>query len=253
MRRFRLTLEYDGTDFAGFQLQGNGERTVQGTLESAIERVSGQFSRAHGAGRTDAGVHALGQVVHFDTTWTVPAAKAALALNGAMPRDIAIKSAREAEPEFHSRYSATARIYRYTILNRDAPSALLGRFALHVRDPLDMAAMRAAADELIGTHDFAAFGQPDAPGKSTVRRVDRVEIRPFRDYALITVRGNAFLRSMVRAFVGTLLQAGRHRLTPDAVRRIRESGDRAQCPSLAPAHGLCLARVEYGGYRINQE
>ena len=234
MRRFRLTLEYDGTDFAGFQLQGKGERTVQGTLESAIARLSGQFARVHGAGRTDAGVHALGQIVHFDSEWTIPADKLAIALNGALPRDIAIKSAQEAEPEFHSRYSATARTYRYTILNRDAPSALLGRYSLHVRDSLNTTAMRAAAGELIGTHDFAAFGQPDAPGKSTVRRVDRVAIRPFRDCLLITVRGNAFLRSMVRAFVGALLLAGRNRLTPHDIKRIRESGDRASCPSIAP-------------------
>lgn len=253
MRRFALIIEYDGTEFAGFQLQGQGERTIQGTLEGAIERLSGAFSRVHGAGRTDAGVHAVGQIVHFDSEWAVPAQKLALALNGALPRDLVVKSAGEAEPRFHARYSATARIYRYVVLNRVAPSALLGRFALHIRDPLNVAAMREAAAELVGTYDFAAFGQPDAPGKSTIRRVARVDVRSFRDCVLITVRGNAFLRSMVRAFVGTLIPVGLGKLTPADVRRLRESGDRAQCPPIAPAHGLCLVRVEYGDVRFSSE
>jgi tRNA pseudouridine38-40 synthase len=248
-RVFRLILEYDGTDFAGFQLQGQGERTVQGTLEGAIQRLSGAFSRVHGAGRTDAGVHALGQVAHFETGWPVPADRVVMALNGALPPDLVVRDGREAEPGFHARYSATARVYRYVVLNRAAPSALLGRFALHVREPLDVAAMRAAAAELIGTHDFAAFGQPDAPGKSTMREVTVVGVRPYRDCIFVTVRGNAFLRQMVRSFVGTLLLAGQGRLTAGEVRAIRESGDRARCPNVAPAHGLCLVRVEYSGNR----
>jgi tRNA pseudouridine38-40 synthase len=222
---------------------------VQGTLEAAIQRLSGEFSRVHGAGRTDAGVHALGQVAHFETGWAVPTDKVAMALNGALPPDLVVRDGREAEPGFHARYSATARVYRYVVLNRSAPSALLARFALHVREPLDMAAMRAAAAELVGTRDFAAFGQPDAPGKSTVREVQTVNLRPYRDCVFITVRGNAFLRQMVRSFVGTLLLAGRGGLTACEVRAIRESGDRARCPSVAPAHGLCLVRVEYSGTR----
>jgi len=246
MRRFRLILEYDGTDYAGFQLQGKGERTIQGSLEEAIERLSGAFSRTHGAGRTDAGVHASGQVVHFDTEWPIPAENVASALNGALPRDIAVKAVRETNLSFHARYSALNRTYRYVILNRSVPSALLGRFALHIRNPLDLSAMRAVANELIGTHDFAAFGQPDTPGKSTVRRIESVAVRPYRDCVLITVCGNAFLRSMVRSFVGVLIPAGAGKLGPADVRRIRESGDRAQCPSIAPAHGLCLVRVKYG-------
>jgi tRNA pseudouridine38-40 synthase len=248
-RVFRLTLEYDGTDFAGFQIQGKGERTVQGVLEATIARLSGEPCRVHGAGRTDAGVHASGQIAHFASRWAIPPDKLAIALNVALPRDLVVKEAGEAEAGFHARYSATGRVYRYTILNREAPSALLGRYALHVRDPLDLTAMRAAAAELTGTHDFGAFGQPDAPGKSTVRFVRNVEVRPWKDSVLITVSGNAFLRQMVRAFVGTLLMAGKGRLTADAVHGIRESRDRANCPKIAPPHGLCLVRVEYDGTR----
>ncbi|MDX1931398.1 MAG: tRNA pseudouridine(38-40) synthase TruA [Capsulimonadales bacterium] len=253
MQRVRLTLEYDGTEFAGFQLQGKGERTVQGVLETAIERLSGVPTRLHGAGRTDAGVHAWGQVAHFDTEWTIPESRIAAALNSVLPSDLSVRDGRRAEPGFHARYDATARVYRYTVLNRVNPSALLTRYAWHVREPLDPAAMRAAAGELTGTYDFAAFGTPDAPGKSTVRRVDRLSVTPRKDCLLITVRGNAFLRQMVRAFVGTLVQAGSGRITPEWVRSLRESGDRARCPGIAPPHGLCLVKVEYDGSRNRRE
>jgi tRNA pseudouridine38-40 synthase len=248
MPRIRLLVEYDGTDFAGFQIQGKGERTVQGTLETAIARLSGQQCRVHGAGRTDAGVHASGQVVHFDTDWPIPVERLPFALNNALEPDLAVKAASIADG-FHARFDATARTYRYVILHRPAPSALLGRFSLHIRETLDVAAMRAAAAELIGMHDFAAFGQPDSPGKSTVREVHRVTVQPWKDCLLVTVRGNAFLRQMVRSFVGTLLMTGQGRLEPEAVRQIRESRDRTQCPAVAPAHGLCLVRVEYDGQR----
>lgn len=244
-RRFRLLLEYDGTDFAGFQLQGKGERTVQGTLESALARLTGEEIRVHGAGRTDAGVHASGQVAHFESAWSIPVERMALALNGALPRDLVVKTAVTAPETFHARYSALARVYRYVILNRPAPSALLGRYAAHVREPLDSAAMREAAAELVGTYDFATFGQPDAPGKSTVRRVDSVIVRPWKDCVLVTVRGNAFLRQMVRAFIGTLFYVGQGKLDGAGVRAIRESRDRSACPPVAPASGLCLVRVEY--------
>lgn len=251
-RTLRLTLEYDGTDFTGFQLQGKGERTVQGTLEAAIQRLSGAACRIHGAGRTDAGVHALGQVAHFETVWPIPAANLAFALNNVLPRDLVVREAREAAAGFHARFRATGRVYRYVVLNRAAPSALLGRFALHIRDPLDLAAMRAAARHLEGSYDFAAFGQPSAPGRSTVRVVRRVDVRPWKDCLLVTVRGNAFLRQMVRSFAGTLLAAGQGAIAPADVKTIRESRDRAQCPPVAPAWGLCLLRVEYDGTRIQR-
>ncbi len=242
-------LEYDGTDFAGFQLQGRGERTVQGVLEAVVARLSGEPCRVHGAGRTDAGVHALGQVAHFAAAWPIPGENLAAALSGALPRDVAVREAGVAEPGFHARYSATARVYRYVILNRPAPSALLGRYALHVREPLDTGAMRAGAQHLKGAHDFAAFGRPDAPGKSTMREVSRVDVRAWKDCVLVTVRGNAFLRQMVRSFVGTLLAVGRGALAAADVEAVREGRDRAACPPPAPARGLCLVRVEYDGTR----
>lgn len=251
MRRLRLTLEYDGSDFAGFQRQGKGERTVQETLEEAIRRVSGDFCVVHGAGRTDAGVHASGQVVHFDSGWTAPIDRLAFALNGELPTDLCVKSATETSPDFHARFSATGRTYRYVILNRATPSALLSRFALHVREPLDVEAMRVVANAaLTGTHDFTSFGLLEASGKSGVRQVRRIDIRPWRDCVFITVEGNAFLRHMVRAFVGTLVRAGQNRLTAQSAIDIRNSCDRRRCPLVAPARGLCLTRVTYTGKRL---
>ena len=249
----RLTLEYDGTDFAGFQLQAPGFRTVQGEMETVIQKLSGQFSRVHGAGRTDAGVHALGQVAHFETDWGIPISRLARTLNNALPEDLVVKAVTVAEPGFHSRFSATSRTYRYVVLNREAPSALLGRFAFYLRASLDLEAMRAASVFLTGSHDFAAFGKPSAPGCSTVRSMERFDIRTWKDCVLITVRGNAFLRQQVRSFVGTLLDVGRGRISVEDVAVIRDSRDRKNCPPIAPAKGLCLVRVDYTGQRITYD
>ena len=249
MRRFRLVAEYDGTDFAGFQVQAPGLRTVQGELEAAIKRLAGE-ARVHGAGRTDAGVHAAGQVVHFDTDWSVPVGRIAYALNGELPRDVVVTDAQVVDATFHARFSATARTYRYTIWRGEHRSPLCDRLAWHVRTPLDETAMRAAARELTGTHDYGAFGQPDEVGKSTVRHMFEWTFDGAADFSHITVRGNAFLRSQVRAFVGTLAQVGLAKLSVRDVVRIRESRDRTQCPSIAPARGLTLWRVHYDGTRM---
>lgn len=253
MRRLRLLVEYDGTSFAGFQLQGAGKRTVQGALERAIEKASGQFARVHGAGRTDAGVHATGQVVHFDSPWSVPPERIGLALGTHLPPEIAVKAAEVVAPDFHARFNASGRVYRYVILNRPVPSALLGRFAYHLRDPLDVPAMQEAGRHLVGHYDFAAFGQPGKPRYSTIRHVWAVQVRPWKSCVLITVRGNAFLRQMVRSFVGTLIMVGRRRMEPGRVEVIRQSANRALCPTIAPARGLCLVRVEYGGQRYEAD
>jgi tRNA pseudouridine38-40 synthase len=253
MSRVRLTLEYDGTDFAGFQTQGKGERTVQGELEAALTQISGvETLRIHGAGRTDAGVHALGQVAHFDVNWKISEEKIAGALNAHLPRDISVRKAEQVEQEFHARFSATSRTYRYAILNRPQPSALLTRYVWHVTKPLSVEQMQEAGRTLSGTHDFATFGQPDALGKSTVRFVERISVRPFKrgEYLLVTVRGNAFLRQMVRSLVGTLVMVGQERLSVGGVEELLRACDRRACPPIAPARGLCLVNVSYDGQRI---
>lgn len=248
--RLRLKVEYDGTDLAGFQFQGGGLRTVQGDLEKALGAIVGTPVRVHGAGRTDAGVHALGQVVHADVAWRIPIERTLAAINNRLKSDVVVTAADVAPEGFHARYSATGRIYRYTLLNRPAPSALLSRFVWHRIAPLDVEAMEAAAEHFVGVHDFSAFGQPNTPEKSSVRRVSRCDVRRWRGCVLVTVEGNAFLRQMVRSMVGTLVEVGHGRLAPAAVRDIIESGDRGQCPSVAPAQGLCLVRVRYDGQRL---
>jgi tRNA pseudouridine38-40 synthase len=252
MGRVRLILEYDGTDFAGFQLQGKGERTVQSELESALSQISGGQIRVSGAGRTDAGVHALGQVAHFDVDWKISEEKIAGALNAHLPRDISVRRAEWVEPEFHARFSATSRTYRYAILNRPQPSALLTRYVWHVTKPLAVEQMRQVGAMLCGTHDFATFGQPTGPGMSTVRFIERITVRPLKSGSclLITVRGNAFLRQMVRSLVGTLVQVGQGKLSADGVAELLRVCDRRACPPIAPARGLCLVRVGYEGQRI---
>ena len=254
MRRFRLTVEYDGTEYAGFQTQeSDGLRTIQAELEAAIRRKGGGTRRVSAAGRTDAGVHATGQVVHFDTDWRIPVDRLVWALNGDLPGDIKVRDAAEVDELFHARFSATAREYRYTILNREAPSALAGRYSWNVRYPLDVDAMQDAAQELTGTHDFAAFGAPDVPGKSTVRHVHRIVVARRGAIVRIAVRGNAFLRQQVRALVGTLEQVGLGKLDREGVARIRDGRDRIGCPAIAPAQGLTLTRVDYSGSRMTGE
>lgn len=251
MRRFRLLVEYDGTDYAGFQTQESaGLPTIQAALEAAIRRKSGETRRVSAAGRTDAGVHATGQVVHFDTEWRIPAERLVWALNGDLPPDIRVRDAAEVDETFHARFSATAREYRYTILNRESPSALAARFTWNVRFPLDTEAMTDAARELTGTHDFAAFGAPDLPGKSTVRHVHKVVIARRGELVRIGVRGNAFLRQQVRAIVGTLEQVGLGKLDRAGVAGVRDGRDRVLCPAIAPAQGLTLTRVDYSGKRM---
>ena len=250
MSRVRLTLEYDGTDFAGFQTQGKGERTVQGELEAALTQLTRTQIRVHGAGRTDAGVHALGQVAHFDVDWKISEDKIAGALSAYLPRDMSVRKVEQVEQEFHARFSATSRTYRYAILNRPQPSALLTRYVWHLTKPLDVEGMREAGRILCGAHDFATFGQPTAPGYSTVRVVEKIAVRSLGPCLLITVRGNAFLRQMVRSVVGTLAQVGQGKLSVSAVKELLEVCDRRACPPIAPARGLCLVKVSYDGQRI---
>jgi tRNA pseudouridine38-40 synthase len=253
MRRIALQVQYDGTDYAGFQLQKTGIKTVQGVLEKTIERVTGSFSRVNGSGRTDSGVHATGQIVHFDTEWTVPEAKIAIALNQELPSDVRVYRAGVVPSDFHARFAATQRTYVYTILNREEPSALSARFVWHLRESLDVVSMQESAKIFEGTHDFATFGEPDMPGKSTVRRIARVKVVLDAPVLRVEIVGNAFLRQQVRAMVGTLVHCGRGRCDAAGVKEILESRDRSRSPLIAPARGLSLVNVCYSGERINHE
>lgn len=241
-RRFRATAEYDGTEFSGFQRQ-SGSRTVQGELEAALARLSGGDRQpVVGAGRTDAGVHATGQVIAFTYPGSLSAEALTDALNGTLPPDVAIRDLRRAPAGFHPRYAARYREYRYSIWNGPR-SPLRERTALWVRQELDVDAMVRAATAFEGRHDFSAVGGKDP---QPVRTVQRLRVRREGSMVTIDVRADAFLRGMVRRIVAILLAAGKGQLDPSAVPGLLTAGTPALRGAAAPARGLCLRRVVMG-------
>ena len=247
MTRYRATLAYDGSAYQGFQRQAGRTPTIQLALEQALERVTGQAVTVNGAGRTDSGVHAAGQVIAFDVAWRHRDADLLRALNAVLPGDIALQDIAQ-QPGFHPRFDALARLYTYDVLNVPQRQPLLRCRAWHVWAPLDVNALNAAAALLVGEHDFATFGQPPQ-GTSTVRAVLRSEwaAQPASGGALLTysVEANAFLQHMVRRLAGTLVEVGRGALTVAQFEAAFRAADLAQAGPLAPPHGLMLAAVRY--------
>jgi len=242
--RLRVVIEYDGTDFAGWQRQAD-ERSVQGELEAAVRAVTGEASRVVGAGRTDAGVHATGQVAHFDTIWERGEAELSGALCARLPEDVVVRELSVAPPGFHARHSALSRIYAYSILDLPTRSPLARRTSLQLPGPLDAARMAEAAAKFVGTHDFAALGRPMSPGGSTVRRLDRFEVRREGDRIVCEVEANAFLRHQVRRMVGLLVEVGRAHLEVGAVVAVLEQAQGAPVARRLPPQGLRLVGVSY--------
>ncbi len=241
-RRFKATVEYDGTEFSGFQIQ-LGSRTVQGELEAALARLSGGIRQpVMGAGRTDAGVHATGQVIAFTYPGRLSATALMEALNGMLPPDVAISGLRRAPAGFNPRYAARYREYRYTIWNGPR-SPLRERTSLWVRSELDVTAMAEAGSAFEGRHDFSPFGGADP---QPVRTVHRLRVRRQGSTVTIDVRADAFLRGMVRRIVATLLEVGMGHLEVSAVPGLLEAGRPALAGAAAPARGLCLRRVVLG-------
>jgi tRNA pseudouridine38-40 synthase len=243
-RNLRLVIEYDGTDFSGWQRQ-DGQRTVQGCLEDAVNTMTGQPTVVRGAGRTDAGVHAAGQVANFQTAARIPLPGFLRGLNANLPPDIAVLDVTEVASTFDARWAARGKLYRYQVWNQLVRSPLHGRTSWHCRAPLDVAGMREAATVFVGQHDFAAFRAADCERKTTVRVLRKLEVR--QEGALITfdVEGTAFLKNMVRILVGTLVGVGRSKLTRDDLLRIQAGRDRTKAGVTAPAAGLTLIRVDY--------
>jgi tRNA pseudouridine38-40 synthase len=243
--RYRATVEYDGTDFAGFQVQPDA-RTVQGELEAALARISGGSRiQVVAAGRTDAGVHATGQVIAFTDPRGRPAKELARALDALLPGDVAIREVRRVSAGFHPRYAARYREYRYTVWNGPR-SPLRERFALGVRDPLDTAAMARAASVLVGRHDFSAFA---VSHRQPVRTVHSVRVRKAGSLVTIDIAADAFLRQMVRRIVAALLEVGHGKTSQEAVAAALASTQPAFNGATAPAKGLCLRRVVIGPMR----
>jgi len=242
--RIALLIEYDGTPYAGWQWQPNG-RSIQQCLEEAIEQITGRFHRVHGAGRTDAGVHALGQVAHFDTESSIPPQKWRHALNPHLPDSIRIRQSAAVEDTFHARFSACGKHYRYVYYVAPVASAMLGRHAWHVERAMDTDLMRQAAESFCGTHDYAAFCSSGSDVKDTVRTVKSVMIEAHGPWITLDVEGEGFLYNMVRILAGTLMEVGIGKRPTDCIAKALQTGQRDEAGVTAPAHGLHMMAVFY--------
>lgn len=242
--RVLLTVEYDGTAYSGWQRQSNAV-SVQEKIEDAICALTGVRVGVTGASRTDAGVHALGQRVHFDNPGRIPAERYALALNTCLPPDIRVTDSREVPDDFHARFCAKGKRYRYLILNRNHAGALTRNTHMHVSFALDAEKMHREAQALIGTHDFKAFAASGSVVKDTVRTITAASVTRTGDEIRIEVEGTGFLYNMVRIIAGTLTYVGQSKLPEGTLARAIETGDRLDLGITAPAHGLTLMEVFY--------
>ena len=246
-RTIRLDLAYDGTDFHGWAAQRDpAVRTVEGEVTAALEELLRERVKMSVAGRTDAGVHARGQVASFRTSAARTPQQVLDFLNGRLAPEVSVRDAREVGDGFDARFSASAREYRYVIDVADAPDPFTGRFMWYRPGPLDVAAMRRASSVLVGTLDFTSFCRHPGAGRSTVRDLQRLTVRREGERIVVGLRANAFLHQMVRIIVGTLVEVGEQRLGATEVKRILAAKDRSKAPKAAPAHGLTLERVVYG-------
>ena len=241
--RVKAIVAYDGTGYRGFQRQKNGA-TIQEALEQVLEKLTGVPTRVLAAGRTDAGVHAEGQVIAFDTEWRHTLAELHHGINALLPRQIAVKQLTRVEQAFHPRYDALRRLYRYTIYRGMVRDPLVSRFTLHFARSLNLEAMQDAARLLVGRQDFSAFGSPPA-GVNTVREVYRALWFEQGVWLYFDIEANAFLYRMVRMLVGTLLRVGYGRLTPGEFGEILRMADRRRAGPAVAARGLCLTEVVY--------
>lgn len=244
LRRIKLVIEYDGSYFHGWQIQKN-LISVQGEIEKAIFRITGEKVSVTGSGRTDAGVHAYGQVAHFDTRSKIPAEKFAEVLNTALPPSVAVVSSAEVSPDFHARFSAIKKTYKYKVLNRPIRSPIMDKRAWHVPMPLDLDRMNRAAAYFEGLHDFTAFCASGNNIKDFVRYIYDSRWTVEGDLLVYTVTGNGFLYNMVRIMTGTMVEVGLNKRPPESIPDILNKKDRRLAGITAPPHGLYLWEVFY--------
>ena len=245
MRNFKLTLCYDGTRYRGWQKQGNTSNTIQGKLETLLTRLLEQKVEIHGSGRTDAGVHAAGQVASFRADTDMGCAELLHALRQYLPEDIGALSLKEAPERFHARLSATEKTYVYRVWNSDTPCVFERKYVFAYPAPLDLDAMRSAASALCGKHDFAAFSTGKKQGRAATRTLQNVSVERCGEEVLLTFTADGFLYNMARILTGTLLEIGAGERPADDVERIFQSRSRAEAGFTAPAQGLCLLNVQY--------
>src|SRR4030067_1486023 len=243
MRNIKLLIEYDGTNYLGWQVQPKGP-TIQGTIEEKLGLLTGEYIRLFGSGRTDSGVHAIGQVAHFKTQSQMDVHSVQRALNSLLPRDMVIQKIGEVGEGFHARRLSKSKIYEYRILNRNLRSAFHRGYAWHIPQKLDLKEMRKATESLIGEHDFSSFRSVGSPTKTAVRRVIRAEWKRGREgFLRFEIEANGFLKQMVRAIIGTLVECGKGRMNAEDLQKILDSKDRKKAGPTAPAQGLFLKEV----------
>ena len=244
MRNIKLIIEYDGKQFNGWQKQPT-KLNIQGEIERAISEITGEEIDLIASGRTDAGVHSLGQTANFKTNSNIPTEKFAIAINSKLKRSIVIKSAEEVDERFHSRYSVKSKRYRYTINNSEMGTAIFRDMEYHFPMKLDIEKMQEAAKYFEGEHDFKAFKSSGTSSKSSVRTIYKTELKKEEDRIIIEITGNGFLYNMVRIISGTLVDVGLGKIKPDAIPQIIESKDRTKAGKTLPPQGLYLINVEY--------
>ncbi len=247
MRNFKLTLQYEGTRYQGWQRQESTDNTIQGKLELLLSKMCGQKVEIQGSGRTDAGVHALAQIANFHADTDKATEEILDYMNEYLPEDIAVISVEEVPDRFHSRLNAKGKIYRYQIINSKIPSVFDRRYAYQLEEKLDIDAMRSAAAYLEGTHDFKSFTSTKKGKKSTVRTIDSIQIDMQEEKMILTYTGNGFLYHMVRILTGTLIEVGLGKRKPEEMEAILDAKDREKAGYLVPAKGLTLVRVKYEG------
>ena len=245
MYNYKLTIQYDGTRYRGWQVQGNTDLTIQGKLEGVLSRLTGQLVEVHGSGRTDAGVHALGQVANVKLPHPVEPSELLGELNRYLPADIGVIAAEPAPERFHARLNARSKTYRYRIWNSAIPNVLERSYLYVLPEPLDVAAMERAAADLVGTHDFRSFCGLKRFKKSTVRTITDISITQDGAEVRLEVTGNGFLMRMVRILAGTLVEVGLGQREADSMPAVLAAQDRAAAGPALPAQGLALVRVEY--------
>ncbi|WP_078429447.1 tRNA pseudouridine(38-40) synthase TruA [Alkalihalobacterium alkalinitrilicum] len=245
MRRFKCVISYDGTDFSGYQVQPQ-RRTVQGELEKALKTIhKNQTVQVFASGRTDASVHAVGQVIHFDTPLHIPTEKWGQALAANLPDDITIRNVQGVNPDFHARFHAVRKEYRYRVLNHKLSDVFRRRYTYHVPYEINIDVMKEATNFLIGTHDFTSFCSTGSPVEDKIRTIYQLEILIEEDEIIFSIQGNGFLYNMVRIIVGTLLEVGTGKRDVKDIKDIILAKDRAMAGKTAPGHGLYLWEVDY--------
>ena len=245
MRNYRMILQYEGTKYQGWQKQVSTDNTIQGKLESILTKMTGVPTEVHGAGRTDAGVHAKGQVAHFRSDTDFSEEEIRDYLNRYLPEDIAVISLKEAGERFHARLNATGKIYQYRIINSNIPHVFDRKYVHVVGQKLDLQKMRRAADMMEGMHDFKAFTSLKKTKKSTVRTIESISIEQKQDEIVLTYKGDGFLYHMVRILKGTLIEIGLSVRSVESVSEALQTMERKNAGFLAPAKGLTLIEVLY--------